>query len=367
MDRFGQLLRFYRQRCTDPERGGRLTQERLGELIGTAIGGAGYTGAAISDWERGNSKIDKDYRSVLVNIIKIFHSNGGLQTLTEANTLLEAGNYRSLDETEKGQAFPKDVLVAAAPSGSSWLTMLFDQVVLLPGRVLCRVNDFPPGIPPRWGGRLLSFLAGVLNRQFFDHLWRLLAWLGFVWLTLLLTFPMLQWPFDDQEQVFRVVVYYAGASILLPLGIGAFTDTRKDEFWQAKDLRRDNNLRFFTHLGAIVGYHVGYSMVFVIVLFAHFLCLALADAWPRFILAAWPVILAAAAAQQIPFNQWRAYGRLRFSDGAIFLVFYLFGPVWAVYFYLFHSWLVNPLTGIPIVAIAAIFIAVLSARQHRVK
>jgi hypothetical protein len=367
LDRFGQLLRFYRQRCTDPERGGKLTQERLGELIGAALGGAGYTGAAVSDWERDNSKIDKDYRFVLVNLIKIFYSNGGLQTLTEANTFLEAGNYRSLDESEIGQVFPKGIPLVAAPSGASWLTMFFDQVGLLPGRVLYRINDFPPGFPPRWGGRLLAWLAGILNRQFFDHLWRLLVWLCFVCLTLLFTFPMMNWPFEGKEQVFQAVICYAGASMLLPLGIGAFSDTRKDEFWQAQNLTHNKNLRFYTHLGATVGYQVGYFMLFVVALLAHFLGMALASAWPRFILSAWPVILGAAAAQQIPFTQWRAYGRLRFSDGAIFLVFYLFGPAWAIYFYLFYSWLVNPLTGIPIVIVVAIFIAILSARQNQLK
>jgi hypothetical protein len=60
----------------------------------------GYSGAAVSDWERGKSKINADERLVLVTMIKVLHDHGGLQTVELANLLLEAGNYRALDEDE---------------------------------------------------------------------------------------------------------------------------------------------------------------------------------------------------------------------------------------------------------------------------
>ena len=66
MQTFGHLLRIYRRRCADPLRGGLLTQERLGELIGAEIGDVGYSGAAVSDWERDKSKINADDRLVRV-------------------------------------------------------------------------------------------------------------------------------------------------------------------------------------------------------------------------------------------------------------------------------------------------------------
>ena len=62
MRSFGQMLRFHRRQCHDDLRGGLLTQERLGELIGHELGDAGYTGAAVSDWERDKSSIGKDDR-----------------------------------------------------------------------------------------------------------------------------------------------------------------------------------------------------------------------------------------------------------------------------------------------------------------
>ncbi|MGD2048303.1 MAG: helix-turn-helix transcriptional regulator, partial [Chloroflexota bacterium] len=98
MTSFGQFLRFYRRRCQDPQRGGLLTQERLGELLGIALGDAGYSGAAVSDWERDKSKINVDDRLVLVNLVGILHKCGGLGTLADADKMLQAGNYRGLNE-----------------------------------------------------------------------------------------------------------------------------------------------------------------------------------------------------------------------------------------------------------------------------
>ena len=46
MASFGQLLRIHRRQCSDPLRGGSLTQERLGELLGETLGDDGYSGAA---------------------------------------------------------------------------------------------------------------------------------------------------------------------------------------------------------------------------------------------------------------------------------------------------------------------------------
>jgi len=78
MSRFGMLLRYYRRQSTDPDKGGMLTQERLGELLGREPGNTRYSGAAISDWERSKSEINHNYRSVLVGLIKVLHVCGGI-------------------------------------------------------------------------------------------------------------------------------------------------------------------------------------------------------------------------------------------------------------------------------------------------
>lgn len=106
MASFGQTLRLYRKRCSDPLRGAALTQERLGELLGEILGDAGYSGAAVSEWERDKSKIDEDNRPVLVGLVSILKRHGGLTSPDEANALLHAGNYRALNSSELAQLFP---------------------------------------------------------------------------------------------------------------------------------------------------------------------------------------------------------------------------------------------------------------------
>ena len=100
MDTFGQLLRKCRRQSQDPMKGGALTQERFGELIGHELGDAGYSGAAVSDWERDKSKINAADRLVLLALLAVLVKHGGVQTPAEAETLLHAGDYRGLNSEE---------------------------------------------------------------------------------------------------------------------------------------------------------------------------------------------------------------------------------------------------------------------------
>jgi hypothetical protein len=113
MKSFGQQLRICRRQCSDPDRGGLLTQERLGELMGRKMGDSGYSGAAVSDWERDKSKIHADDRRVLVSLLTILHEGGGVEDVAAADTLLAAGNYRRLNGEEAAVVFPQ---MAAGPS-----------------------------------------------------------------------------------------------------------------------------------------------------------------------------------------------------------------------------------------------------------
>lgn len=121
MTTFGHQLRIFRKQCHDSLQGGTLTQVRLGELVGDELGDAGYSGAAVSDWERDQSKINADDRRVLVSLIAVLHRGGGLHTLAEANQFLHSGNYRALDAAEQSKLFPdseplsEPVLTAVSP------------------------------------------------------------------------------------------------------------------------------------------------------------------------------------------------------------------------------------------------------------
>jgi MFS family permease len=111
MNSFGQQLRTYRRQCTDPQRGGLLTQERFGELMGVVLGDAGYSGAAVSDWERDKSKIHADDRAVLVALLTVLRQNGGISKQEAGDDLLAAGNYRRLDLDEALTVFPDEAEV----------------------------------------------------------------------------------------------------------------------------------------------------------------------------------------------------------------------------------------------------------------
>ncbi|MCP4362761.1 MAG: NACHT domain-containing protein [Chloroflexi bacterium] len=111
MNTFGQLLRQYRRQSRDPMRGGLLTQARLGELLGNELGHSGYSGAAVSDWERDKSKIHADDRHVLAALIAVLHNCDGLDFPQTADEFLAAGNYRALDESEQQKIFPQTTAV----------------------------------------------------------------------------------------------------------------------------------------------------------------------------------------------------------------------------------------------------------------
>lgn len=121
---FGYLLWQYRRNCTDPERGGGLTQARLAELLEVIAGVPGYSDVRVSNWERGSETIRHDRRDVLVGLIQVLVKCGGISTLLEANRLLATGGYRRLNEDEMGQIreawlVESDLPASASSSNSS--------------------------------------------------------------------------------------------------------------------------------------------------------------------------------------------------------------------------------------------------------
>lgn len=77
--------------------------------------------------------------------------------------------------------------------------------------------------------------------------------------------------------------------------------------------------------------------------------------WLEGLIALGPVLLGYAAARQVPFNVWRAYGRLRLDRTAIIptLAFVLVAPFWAVFFGTYHTLLLDPLYG-PVLLLSAL-------------
>ena len=271
---FGQLLRFYRRQGHDPQRGGQLTQERLGELLGAQIGlSGGYSGAAVSDWERSKSRIDKDDRLVLLALVRLLHECGGIRTLTEANTFLQAGNYRPLDATEASEIFRDEEKGGnGAPQAEPeprmerhWklLILLLVEEFLRPEPALSATSRQDGG-PPHWSDGLLALLGRFFAPWSSEGVLRALAWLAIWLLAWGLTFPFLHWPFADQAQALALALTYAIGSLLVPALVGLIRATRNVPFWQEQNLANSPALRFYTHLGTSTGFHLGYGMVFLL-------------------------------------------------------------------------------------------------------
>lgn len=370
MDRFGELIRYYRRQSRDPQRGGRLTQERLGALVGEHLGTQGYTGAAVSEWELGKSKIHKDDRRLLLSLLKAFLAGQGLHSETEANTFLLAGNYRPLNEEEHRQLFPLASREPPPPPERNRLEVVMSflgAIVFYPSDQLqsALAEVSVEGPPPRWP----RFLWAILSLPFqnwssgdtLQAVFWLVAWL----LTWGFALQMITWPFASVDEARAALVLYSGASLVAPLLVGALTRTRQDPFWQDHPEAPAWMLRLYTHQGAGIGFHLGMMAVFAAALAAYYTGL-----YPRMhglagVAAVVPVALGYAAARQVPFNLWRAFGRLRPGDGGIFFVFVFFGPLWSVFFYSYYSLLLSPLTGALLILGAIAGLAALMSLQKR--
>jgi class 3 adenylate cyclase/tetratricopeptide (TPR) repeat protein len=103
---FAKLLHSYRLRAQHPEHQGRLTQERLGQLIGDYLDDLGFSNVSIHNWETDKARISQSDRNVLIALVQALHQCQGIHTLAEANALLLAGDYRPLNATEAGQLNP---------------------------------------------------------------------------------------------------------------------------------------------------------------------------------------------------------------------------------------------------------------------
>lgn len=100
MDTFGANLNSYRRRCTDPASGGKLTQQRLADLLHEYDDRFPYTKAQISQWENGRRVIPHDQRDLLVGLIYVLTTCNGIKKREEADGLLTSGGYAPLSQDE---------------------------------------------------------------------------------------------------------------------------------------------------------------------------------------------------------------------------------------------------------------------------
>lgn len=373
MTEFGRLLRNFREQCNNPVKGGKLSQEKFGELLGDELGmKAGYSGASISYWERNEYQIHKDDRHILIALLKVLYANNGLKTLHEAEALLNAGNFRALDENEKQQIFPKDLLTLPTPSilsdmknqgipvepsaGNSPRLFDFQEIIM-------KASDGPHPAWPRVAAAIMRKISDLVEAA---NPGRVLIWLP-VWIfAYSLLSPSLQWPYSNHTTAKEALYLYMAATFILPLFIGLLAGTDKNLTWKSRDKASPLMIRLYTYQGAFVGFHVGYFFIFTIHLATYYLQVAPAI-WVQFVLASFPVFMGAVGAYVVPDNLWRAYKRLSLSDGWIVFVFILLGPFWNWFFLEFYIFILSRTQGVLIILTALLLGVWLAARKPKSK
>jgi len=373
MTDFGTQLRIIRKRCIDPDIPGRgLTQEQFGELVGRELGIQGsFSGAAVSDWERGKSRIRADDRLVLVSLLIVLRRQGGIRTVPEANELLEEGNYRALNLAEIEKVFPGDHEPADSHSQQkdhqSFPPLSAEKLLLISSEELrALLVKAKEGPEPAWPRMLVALLRLFLDRWTVLHSLKALLWF-WIWLFAWgLMAASLHWPFSNHEDAISVVRMYIGGTLAIPPLIGLLTDTKNNIFWQQHNLATAAVTRLYTHQGAFIGFHLGYFGAFVIGLFRYYFH-QYPTIWFDLTVMLFPLMVGYMGARLVPYNLWQAYGRLNLTDGEVFFFFVVFGPLWGFLFLEIYPYLLNPIIGAIIILLAVITLVILMAWQYRQK
>lgn len=375
MNNFGKLLRHFRLQSSDPinmER--RLSQERLGELLGKELGG-GFSGAAISDWERGISKIHADHRPVLLSLLKILARQGGIKTISDANDILEAGNYRSLNPSEIQVIFPQDDTSSISQSpltslkNRHWIiSSVIEKILyfLSEEELRALLANAEEGPSPSWPRKVVTFLNKVLSVPTGLSVLKLAAWVWIFFLCWYSLGPSLEIPFASQDEAKLAITFYSGGSFVIPLLVGVQTTTKDTEFWRRLNLANSSVTRLYTYQGSYVGFHLGYFTIFFTRLFMFYFHLTAAK-WLGLIAVMFLLIVCYAGARLVPYNLWQAYGRLKLADGRIFFFFVLLGPIWGFMLFDLHTILLTPTTGVLAFFVATTIFALSTAWRHRRK
>lgn len=370
MNDFGTLLRISRKRCFDPDNPGRtLSQERFGELVGRELGILGsFSGAAISDWERGKSRIRADDRLVLISMLIVLCKHGGIRTIAEANELLEVGDYRALNPDEIEKIFPEMREAMDAHSqqegAQNFAPSPPEKNLFISGEELrASLLKAREGPEPAWPRMVVAVIRLFSDRWTVLHSLKALLWF-WVWLFAWgLMAPSLHWPFSSRTDAVSVMRMYIGGTLAIPPIMGLLTDTKNNTFWRQHNLATAAVTRLYTHQGAFIGFHLGYFAVFATNLLRYYLHQH-STIWFDLTAMLLPLFVGYLGARLVPYNLWQAYGRLNLADGEIFFFFVIFGPLWGFLFLEIYPYLLNPLFGAIIILLAITTLVILIAWQY---
>jgi hypothetical protein len=332
----------------------------------------GFSGASVSNWERGENSIRAEDRKVLVTLIRVLHEYGGIKTPEDADQLLEAGYYRPLNKEETHEVFgattaePNLEEVALDQEGSkSFASFLREKLFAFWDTELKNLlENVEKGPSPSWPRLLAVLMRKTSERISFSP--KTVLWIVVWWIAWWLIAPSLRWPFADRSAALQAVGMYIVGTLVIPLLIGMLIDTRHNEYWEAQGLSRSRVLRLYTYQGAGIGFNLGYFFTLPLVLMRHYFDLGPSN-WPALIAATLGLILANMGARVVPHNLWLVYHRLRLGDGAIFFVVAFIGPLWGLFFLEYYEVLLAPFWGGIVILAALLLFIMIPVAQSRKK
>ncbi|HXD10766.1 MAG TPA: hypothetical protein VN653_11940, partial [Anaerolineales bacterium] len=288
------------------------------------------------------------------------------KTLMQANQFLEAGNYRSLNSDETQKIFVESHIQDSSFSYPNQLVgfLARSAFFLTDNEVDVLYKRAEDGPPPSWPRVLAAFIRLAFDRWSISMTTMVWIWVWlFAWW---LITPSLRWPFSDRDSAFMAISMYVGGTLAVPLLVGLFIDTKDNEYWKQQNGVDSFLLRLYTYQGAGIGFNLGYFFIFPFSLARYYLHLQSA-VWVEIVAVTLGLVLSNMAARVVPYNLWRAYGRLTLADGGIFFVVALLGPMWGFFFLEYYTILLTPVLGALVILLAITIVVIIATRHSKIK
>jgi transcriptional regulator with XRE-family HTH domain len=362
---FGALVNTARQKA-------RLTQAALAEQI-SIESGFDISAAAVGNWCRGERLPG---REMLLALLATLYREGGIASLAQINAILRAAGAGALHTDERVKWFgglvetsapPREAEVAAEPAEPSFWFRVLVRLLNPSASTLNTLHIIrAQGPQQRWTGLFLFLVSAVTKGWSAERVLWLCVGVILVCLTWVVVYPPLRWMPLPPDLLQALILVCGGGCLAIPLLVAGCIRTRDDPYWKAAAKGKERDLRRFTHLGAMLGFQVGYSLIFLVTLVPYHLHLSPLPVWCELLLSTSPLVWAVAGARQVPYNYQRAYGEVRFTQRELPIVVaaLLLGPaIGGLYLFAFPLF-VNPLSGAILVLGAFMGLAVLTIRYR---
>lgn len=207
-----------------------------------------------------------------------------------------------------------------------------------------------------WAGMVIYSLSAVVGRMTLQGLLTIIVSLLLAIMTIQLVASVFQWPLNDIDTRRNVYLRFGLATLLIPLLVASVTPPEKDDFLRSNKATDEltNETAHKTNLnktfwvlkfvGATVGFWVFSLIVIGLALVWYYLPVPPLTAEVRAGFALVPLFFSYVAARRVPVDRHKMFdGELKLHPAdPLFLIFYLgAGPLFALFLYSFHGFLLD--------------------------